>query len=1150
MRLRLRLALLLVTFLFSVETAFPQSVGESRLKSCVADSLAFRIDTLSMVPGTFSIANLERSQYRVDPIAAKLYLLDSALLGRVLVCQYQVYALDFTKPIRRHQLSEIESPRGGGMITYGMPAETDLYGDARLLTSGYVSRGVTVGNNQDLVLNSALNLQISGDLNEDFRIVASISDKNIPIQPEGNTQYLSDINSIFITLYYKEMAKVDAGDILVGNPGSGFLKVSRNLLGMDASVRYTAKEKVRATHSLGGGIAKGNFVRQKLNIQNGVQGPYKLYGPNNEVGIVVVAGSERVYVDGVLLTRGQENDYTMDYNAAEITFTPAMLMSSEKRVYVEFECTDRHFTRIGLFSYNELTLGKKQQVKLNVNYFQEQDLKNQSIQPELGNDEKLFLSQLGDDLQNAWYARADSVQYSTNRLLYARRDTTVNGVAYPNVYVYSTDEGVQLYSVGFSFVGQGKGDYVLLRSTSNGRVFGWVAPEDGESRGDYVPAVLLVAPQRARMATIAATWNARQGTTVAGEVALSEHDHNLFSKGDDRDNVGFAANFAFGHRQMLGKKEKSSPWSFVSRLDWQFVHRNFHAVESFRDVEFARDYNLNADYSSLHSEQMLHALIGFDKKNVSISQYEFNWFTRFGEISALRQELLTRNTFGHTLFDARVAFLTTSDSVQRSRFLAGDVKWAYRLKTVEFGMSDKMEHNIFRVAALDTLRANSYAFNELLIYLKNGDSTVYKYNISYKNRLEFAPDSGRLAMRQGIQEANALFQFNRIRNQHFAAQATYRTQRVHGDVQNHVREHYFVGDVEYTGRFFHNAILLSTYYEAGSSMEQKRTYTFLKVAAGQGTHTWRDYNGNGIEEMDEFEVAAFQDEANYVKVWITGTDYVNAYQNAFTQSVQIRPAAVWSNKKGFRRFLARFSDVAQYRTRLKYANPNFNPFYADMGDTNLLSRTMNVNNTFSFNNSASKFSFDFVVQKSRNKNLLYYGSEYNDAGLQQVTLRSNIGGKVVVETHYLHGVTGNHSDFMATRNYEFERHGVGGKLRLQLQDKYVGELAYVYVDKRGRVGDGHLRVHDANMLFNVKLARRGVATATFRYVGMLGQAPTNAAAAYQMLDGLAVGHNAVWALDLQFALTEYLNLSLRYDGRVSQGHKAVHTGSVSVRAQF
>lgn len=111
---------------------------------------------------------------------------------------------------------------------------------------------------------------------------------------------------------------------------------------------------------------------------------------------------------------------------------------------------------------------------------------------------------------------------------------------------------------------------------------------------------------------------------------------------DDRDNAGFAYTLNLNHDQPLKSKNDISSWRFLSQLDWQYVHKNFHPVESFRDVEFAREYNLTEDFSSRFSEQMLHALVGFSNSKTSTFRYSLNWFSRITDYSAVKQELLRR----------------------------------------------------------------------------------------------------------------------------------------------------------------------------------------------------------------------------------------------------------------------------------------------------------------------------------------------------------------------------------------------------------------------------------------------------------------------------------------------------------------------------
>ena len=91
--------------------------------------------------------------------------------------------------------------------------------------------------------------------------------------------------------------------------------------------------------------SKGKFTSPEIQTQEGVLGPYRLRGPNNERFIIVLANSERVFLDGRLLMRGYDYDYVIDYNQAEITFTTKHVITRNSRVKVDFEYSDQNYGR-------------------------------------------------------------------------------------------------------------------------------------------------------------------------------------------------------------------------------------------------------------------------------------------------------------------------------------------------------------------------------------------------------------------------------------------------------------------------------------------------------------------------------------------------------------------------------------------------------------------------------------------------------------------------------------------------------------------------------------------------------------------------------------------------------------------------------------
>src|SRR5690606_13162357 len=92
-------------------------------------------------------------------------------------------------------------------------------------------------------------------------------------------------------------------------------------------------------------LVRGQYARSAFTGQEGNQGPYKLRGQNGELYVLVVSGSERVFVNGILLERGENNDYIIDYNAGEITFTSTFPITSEMRINIEYQYSDRNYTR-------------------------------------------------------------------------------------------------------------------------------------------------------------------------------------------------------------------------------------------------------------------------------------------------------------------------------------------------------------------------------------------------------------------------------------------------------------------------------------------------------------------------------------------------------------------------------------------------------------------------------------------------------------------------------------------------------------------------------------------------------------------------------------------------------------------------------------
>src|SRR5574343_371665 len=135
----------------------------------------------------------------------------------------------FNKP-RSLQLPQLNGNREDYGYTPNSGNKFDIYKNDGLKMNGSISRGLGFGNNQNVVLNSNLNLQMAGRINNDIDVLAAISDDNTPIKPEGNTQQLQDFDRVYVQLS-KDKTTLTVGDFEMIKPQGAYfmnyLKKSR-----------------------------------------------------------------------------------------------------------------------------------------------------------------------------------------------------------------------------------------------------------------------------------------------------------------------------------------------------------------------------------------------------------------------------------------------------------------------------------------------------------------------------------------------------------------------------------------------------------------------------------------------------------------------------------------------------------------------------------------------------------------------------------------------------------------------------------------------------------------------------------------------------------------------------------------------------------
>ena len=140
---------------------------------------------------------------------------------------------------------------------------------SNIITNGSISRGVTIGSNQNSVLNSELDLQISGELSSGVKIKASIQDSNIPLQNNGYSQQIDEFDQIFIEISSANW-NIRGGDIDLSQQNTFFSNFNKRIQGLAINSNFNNSVSIEAA----GAIVKGKYKTTNITTQNGNQGPY------------------------------------------------------------------------------------------------------------------------------------------------------------------------------------------------------------------------------------------------------------------------------------------------------------------------------------------------------------------------------------------------------------------------------------------------------------------------------------------------------------------------------------------------------------------------------------------------------------------------------------------------------------------------------------------------------------------------------------------------------------------------------------------------------------------------------------------------------------------------------------------------------------
>ena len=1104
------------------------------------------IDTFSVNPRTFQILNKDKESvsldYKLLPYKGLVVFLEVPY--DTLIFNYHPLLIDFSKKYYKHPISlnrTIEQKQYHPSLNIiNTDNSNNLFQGTKLNRTGSISRGVMVGNNQDFSLNSNLNLQLSGMISPTMKILASVTDDNIPIQPQGNTQQLQDFDKVFIQVSDQKW-ELTAGDFWIKNKDSYFLKYHKRGQGIHLKNKIIGYNKIEIDVENSASISKGKFGRNVIQGIEGNQGPYRLFGNENESFIIILSGTENVYIDGVLLKRGQNNDYIIDYNTAEISFTANTLINKDKRIIVEFQYSDKNYARSLLQSSATI---KKNNSSFYVHAYGEQDSKNQPLQLDFDLLDRQTLENIGDNIDLAIGSGIDSVDFNQATNLYQKIDS----LGY-EVYQYSTDEQQAVYMLTFSNVGQGNGNYKIKENNALGKVFEWIAPDTisfGEiiKNGDYSPIKKLVTPKKRQIISVGGKtiWSRN---SLSYELSTSNMDLNTFSNINNEDNIGFAGLVSFENKNTI--KEK---WELNQQYRIESISKDFRRIERFREVEFERNWNIQ-NLITPKDQLLSSARINLKHLENGLFQYQLNSYVIKNDFNGYKNDFKIKwNKKVNLNFDGS---LMNSNGQFNTSFLRHKTDLFIPIKGFKLGFKDINENNQFFSA--DTLNNNSYRFYDWKVYIENYDSSKNKVQFFYQERYDWFKDRSILKKATKAISPGLMVGISSRKNFNLNCSLAYRMLQSDSSLTTILPENSLASRLNYNLKLINGGINTNSFLEIGSGLELQKEFIYIEVPAGQGVYTWNDYNDNGIKELNEFEIAAFSDQATYIRVFTPNNNYIKIYSFQYNQNLNIDFKKIIDGKTIVEKFLNKFYNQTAVNTHKKTNDLDLQTLLNPLvnADNPIIQQMSNsLRNSLFFNRSSSKYSVELVTQLFANKNLLINGTDFISNNKDQIKFRWNINKSFMVNSQLSKEIKKNSSTYMTNRNYDIENKEINNRISFQPNTLFRVALNGRYSEKRNSIEYGNEKafINDIGIELRKSKRDKGLLNGELHLVNINYNGESSSTIGFEMLEGLQLGKNITWKLGFQKNMSNNIQISINYNGRKSEENKAIHTGSMQMRAFF
>jgi hypothetical protein len=728
-------------------------------------------------------------------------------------------------------------------------------------------------------------------------------------------------------------------------------------------------------------------------------------------------------------------------------------------------------------------------------------------------------------------------------------DTLISGNPF-TVYRYAPGADSATWSLSFSYVGQGRGDY--RRKTVGTFEF------TGIGRGDYAPLRLLPLPRLHQLLDLQLAAMPFDALRINGEIGVSALDRNRLSDRDDSDDAGSAWTMGLQWTpSLLASKDLDL------HVRYRDVASTFNAIDRINDIEFSRKWDLQS--VSADRERITEGGVGWSPFAPLRVSGGLGSMER-GDFSSLRLEggIDLKRSADSALPDLRyrIEHIASDDGArdQRGRWLRQQAEASYMLGVVTPRLRFEQEHRENRDVAADSLLFTSLAFVDVRPGLLFPEFWNMSFSADAGVRLEDIPLDGELTR----QSTDLLQQYEwLLRSWNSLSSSITVTVRdrkysdaFHALGSKDIQTILTRAQARYSP--FNGGVESDLLYEVSTERTSKLQRVFLNVPYGQGNYEYRgDLNGNGVQDEEEFEPTRF--EGDYILLTIPTDELFPVIDLKSSLRLRLRPDRIFhedAEAPSWQQVLRALSSETFVRIDEKSEEENTSDIYLlrfnhFLNDSTTLRGFQNIRQDLFLFERSSAFSLRLRFDQRDGFSQFALGNERSWRRERSLRMKTQLVREIGLQADAIFL-----DDVLRTAT-------ASSRAREIVSANLIGDLSYrpwkdveigFVVNTRTATDSWPIVPVQADI---TALSLRSVTAfpgpgrlrieierSTVTFNAEVDRFP------FELTDGRAEGTSWVWRLNFDYRLTSFMQATLSYLGRSETERAVIHTARAEVKAFF